>query len=233
MLASALIAATVSVASGPVVMLGIPLGWVAAIFTLAAWLACLKVYRNPEARARSDTRISRAQICLGSVASAIAIIGCVDLAQVTLSRAREVAKAPVSASNLRGIGMGLKLYSADHNDYPPSFEELVTSGHLTWGQFWAMGDPEVPHDIPEEQARYSSFVYQPGAGTWRPDAEVILAYERGAWTPLALRVFLRYGRYVLFGDGRVTLLDDEAFNVARQRDVQKRAELGWPPPANE
>jgi prepilin-type N-terminal cleavage/methylation domain-containing protein len=50
-----------------------------------------------------------------------------------LTRARGTAKAAVSLSNLRQVGLSLATYSADHNDYLPAKYDINNDG---WNQFW-------------------------------------------------------------------------------------------------
>jgi hypothetical protein len=147
---------------------------------------------------------------------------------VSLSRSRVYAKSAVTSANLRGIGYGLQIYVQDCGAYPDSLRELVAKGLLAWDQVQSVCDPDVRYDVPADEAEYSSFVYQAGGGAWRADPRLILAYERGPWTPVELRLLPEHGRCVLFGDGRVERLDDEAFETAKRGDATARRELGWP-----
>lgn len=232
-LISLAIAAAVLVGKDAVVMFGTMAGFVAALITLAGALTVAKVRRDPEAAAEDNVRITRWQVTIAILGAAVIILGYVGLAMAALSRTREYAKSPISASNLRGIGIAMKMYVNQHLDYPPTACELVAAGETDWGQFQAMGDPDVPHSGLEDEAEYSSYVYQPGRGDWQDDRRLILAYERGAWTPLELRMAPRYGRFVLFADGRVDGLDDEAFREARHDDAEAREKLRWPVPVPE
>jgi len=54
----------------------------------------------------------------------------------SLSRAREITKRAVDASNLRGIGMAIIVYASDHGDqFPPDLQTLVADGSVSPKQF--------------------------------------------------------------------------------------------------
>ncbi|HUU94746.1 MAG TPA: hypothetical protein VM487_03330 [Phycisphaerae bacterium] len=231
-----LIALAVAIAlflvEGPFVCFGTFAGFIAALMTLAGALACIKAYRNPDVEADSRGELTRSNVGFAAAAAGLILIGYIMLALTALGRTREFSKTAVSAANLRGVGQAMELYTVDFGDYPPSPVELVAAGHSTWAEFCAFLDPDIPDDRPLEVAQYSSFVLRPGAGEWKADPKLLLAYERSPRTPVELRVIPRRGRWVLFGDGNVRTLDDGEFEAARQVDAARRKELDWPPPVD-
>jgi len=232
-LAVVVLTALLCILSGPGVMIALLLGWLAVIGVLAGWLTCWKGRREPGIQEESNVRITRGRLWLTGLATALVILGWLSLTLRTLSATREFAKSAVSMSNLRTVKMGLSIYVNDQGDYPPTLAELVANGQITWSSLLAVSDPDWPAGVPEDVAKYSSYIYQPGAGEWLNDPDLTLAYEHGKWTPTAMRIFPRYGRFVLFADGRVEALTEDEFTAARLTDQARRAELNWPPPTTE
>jgi prepilin-type processing-associated H-X9-DG protein len=116
----------------------------------------------------------------------------------SLARAREVAKRAVSASNLRGIGMGCHFHANDNrNRFPDSFEQLLQDGAIVHKQLHS------PRDVDEDED-HVSYVYIAGQTT---DAKPnnVLAYER---------LLDEEGTNVLFVDGHVEWLRPDAFRAA-------------------
>ncbi|MBU0641468.1 MAG: hypothetical protein KKB50_21620 [Planctomycetes bacterium] len=207
-------------------MLGTAAGFIAAIVTLAGGLSCLRVSRI-RAELGSAERMSRRRAWAIMAVSGALMLSYTLLALTTLACAREYAKSSITRANLRGTGMSLLAYNQESHDYPPSLAALVESGRAVWCQFHAAFDPEAARSTSRGDTGYSSFHYQPGAGEWNPDPKLVLAYERSPSTPVELRIFQRYGRCVLFGDGTVRVLDDAAFHEARRTDAAQRTQIGW------
>ncbi len=64
----------------------------------------------------------------------------------SLSRARELAKRTVSASNLRQIGLAAHIYANDHDGAaPPSFETLISAGSIVREMLYSPLDPQTDH----------------------------------------------------------------------------------------
>jgi hypothetical protein len=191
-LLSLAIAWIVILGRGLLVMYGQAIAVLAAILAVGAGLAAVGAGGRGAAAARN--RLMLLVVCvailLGQFAFSLHVLG----------RTREYAKSPVTTSNLRGIGVAIGLYAADHGRYPDDFDALVAGGYSVPGQFIAVGDPDVPTDAGVKPV-YSSFAYRPPAGGPNSDPAIILAYEREAWSPDELRVFPRYVRQVLFADG--------------------------------
>ncbi len=181
-------------------------------------------------RRRPRPQPQRAMVLGVTLGIAICILG----GQAMLARrvwrsASEDAKSAVAASNLRGLGIAVRLYCNERGEFPPSLQTLVDTGAYSWRQLRSPNDPQVrEQDGRQVDSGYGSFEYCPGLGDWPNAPDVVLAYEREAWSPVEARLSPRRARCVLFGDGRVLLLKEDEFATARQRSVRKRKELDWP-----
>lgn len=138
------------------------------------------------------------------------------------------AKTPITAANLRGIGQALMIYVKQYGENPADLATLIQANICTEGSFESFGDPQPVVYSAAEGLKYCSFVYQPQAGSWHTDPKIMIAYEQQAWTPMQLRLIPTYGRYVLFADGHVRRLDDEAFEAAQREDAARRQVLNRP-----
>lgn len=124
----------------------------------------------------------------------------------SLSRAREIAKRAVSASNLRGIGQGCQIYAHDHDGkFPPDFEAMIQSGLIVSDSLLS----------PRDGLPGVSYVYIEGQ-TAGCNARNILAYER---------VTGYEGTNVLFVDGRVEWMSLPEFEDALRNTYER---LGRP-----
>lgn len=136
----------------------------------------------------------------------------------SLSRARELAKRAVSASNLRGLGQGCHIYASDHDErFPPDLATLVNDGMATPGMLCSLRDPDAP-DAPSTISELgsigtdrSSYFYIAGQ-TESADARNILAYER---------IVSDEGTNALFVDGYVTWMRLPEFKQALQQTYQR------------
>lgn len=215
-------------ASGPVVAWGINVCWLCAFITLAGCLTCIKAYRNPAIQADSNARISAGRLWLGIAVAVPVMLGCAGVALNALSAAREYAKSTITGANLRGRGQGIAQYVAQFGEAPDSFTPLIRSQICSAGSFWSFGDPYDPAYTESAGLTYSSFIYQPPPAAGLADPRIITAYERKPWTPLSFRLIPTYGRYVLFADGHVQSMDDQAFQAAQAEDAARRQELARP-----
>ena len=227
-LASLVWIAIMFLASGPVFVWGIIVCWLCAIATLVGCLTCITAYRNPAIQTESNVRISPARLRLGILLAIPVMLACVAVALNALSAAREYAKAPITASNLRMIGCGITLYTEQFGEPPDSFTHLIRAKLCSEGSFWSFGDPNDPVYTEPTGLTYSSFVYQAPPTAGRADPKIITAYERKSWTPLSFRLITTYGRCVLFADGHVQSMDDQAFRAAQAADAARRRELDRP-----
>jgi hypothetical protein len=75
---------------------------------------------------------------------------------------------------------------------------------------------------------YSSNDYRRPCGGWPDDGDLVIAFERCPWTIIEHKLFTDKGRCVLFGDGRVECLGEDAFRKALEADLARREVLGWP-----
>lgn len=113
-----------------------------------------------------------------------------SIALPALSRARELSKRTVCASNLRGIGQGMYIYAQDHDDaFPPDFKALLDSQVCTEKQFVCLSTGTPPGDL------NANFVYIPGQKTTDEGLHV-LVYEK-------LDNHQREGINILFSDSHV------------------------------
>ncbi len=200
----------------PVSMVGLVLGMIVA-------------YRHWHDTSRSNQVRRGVLVGVTTIAAGVFAVGHTLLAGLVLGAAREHAKTAVTASNLKGLGGGARVHCDEHGFYPPSLQSLVEPGRCIPMQLVSIGDPRIADVCRDENTLgYSSFDYCPGVGAWRDEPEVILAHERQAWSALEVRVFPRYGRCTLFGNGRALLLGADEFAAAKRRDKARRAELGWP-----
>ena len=121
----------------------------------------------------------------------------------SLSRARELAKRAVSASNLRSIGMAAHIYANEHNDeFPESLEVLAEQGMITRETLVS------PRTIGDGV----SYVYFGGQKT-TSDPRNVLAYES---------VIGEEGTNVLFVDGHVEWLRPAQFEQVLRESYERR-----------
>ncbi len=132
-----------------------------------------------------------------------------------------------SGTNLRALGSAITGYSREERDFPSDFATLVNEGWTAPKLFLAPGDYRLGEAGPGEPLR-TSYVYRPGTDANRPDPVLILAYERVAALHTDYAYFSPRGRLVLFADGRVECLTDDAFRAALADDERRRTEIGWP-----
>lgn len=223
-------AAYTCVAPGPAILLGPVIGLPSALFALDSAYAAWKQRRAHRDRAVPVAHTASVRGAAQLAAALALVLAHLLLGLGVLGTFREVAKSAVSASNLRGIWMGMKMYYSPNGDYAGSLAGLVTADLCSPGHLLALHDPDRYEAGPGEPL-YSSYVYQPGAGACSEDARLILAFERAPWTRGELRLFCERGRFVLFADGNVRWLRPGDFASARRTDRAARAGLGWPPAA--
>ncbi len=158
--------------------------------------------------------------------SVIVAFGYVPLLLAPLSRGQELGVRPVSISNLRGLEQAIAAYCRDRHDFPPQFAALVNLDICTPKQFISPVTTDL-ESLPG-QTLTSSYVYRPGSGAFRTDPALMIAYEREIRWRTRDYYFAPLGRLVLFADGRVECLTDDAFRAALAEAERRRAEIGWP-----
>jgi prepilin-type processing-associated H-X9-DG protein len=120
----------------------------------------------------------------------------------SLSRARELAKRAVSASNLRGIGQGCHIYANDQDGkFPESLDALIDAGMVIRGML----------NSPRDHEGNISYVYISGQ-TVKEDPRNILAFER---------LIGDEGTNVLFLDGHVQWMKLDQFKQALLKTYQR------------
>lgn len=134
---------------------------------------------------------------------AVAVVALlVSILLPSLSRARELAKRAVSASNLRGIGMGMHIYANDHaGKFPENLEVLIDEGMIT--------RPTL--NSPRDREGKVSYVYISGQSE-KDDPRNIVAYER---------IIGDEGTNVLFVDGHVEWMSLDRFKQALLETYQR------------
>jgi prepilin-type processing-associated H-X9-DG protein len=120
----------------------------------------------------------------------------------SLSRARELAKRAVSASNLRGIGQACYIYANDHDErFPESLEALIDKQFLTREML----------NSPRDDEGGISYVYIRGQSQ-ADDPRNVIAYEK---------ILDDEGTNVLFLDGHVEWMKLDAFKQALTETYQR------------
>lgn len=227
LLLSVAIAAFVCLGQGTIIIFATAGGFLAAFVTLVGSWNCFRASRQRQSGETPGIAVTRRQSHAMLSTGLLVLAGYALLSLAVLGRTRAYAKSAVTAANLRGIGQGLRLYHEDYGDYPPSHYDLIAVNLSTPRQFLSVYDPDVRWESMNSETPYSSFEYQPGDGIWCDESRVVLAFERGPWTPGELRLFPTRGRLVLFADMVVRWLDAPAFDDALRDDTERRRELGW------
>ncbi|MDH3582915.1 MAG: DUF1559 domain-containing protein [Phycisphaerae bacterium] len=141
-----------------------------------------------------------------------------------MSNARQVARRTVSMSNLRQMGVGMMIYAADHDGFPPDLGTLIKNGTIS---MQVCIDPRTGKKVPvhlrtlKDQAvwinDHADYVYR--AGKVKPDSppNTILMYEK-------LGPHNRQSINILFADGHV-----ESVNSGRARRLLRQAGEPIPP----
>lgn len=180
--------------------------------------------------AADEDGIHQAQVGpMGNVLVAVAVVALViSILLPSLSRARELAKRAVSASNLRGIGQGCYIYAHNHGDgFPESLQLLIDEGMATQGMLESPRDPQaqmspeqreklgelgyIRPNAPTETGAYSSYIYISGQSE-KSDSHNVLAYER---------IIGDEGTDVLFVDGHVEWMKLAPFKQALLETYQR------------
>ncbi|MGA2499642.1 MAG: hypothetical protein ABSH20_18045 [Tepidisphaeraceae bacterium] len=124
------------------------------------------------------------------------------------SKARQSAQLAVAANDLRQVGVGLMMYSTDHQGkFPADLGQLVLNGYVAADALVSPRGKKVPVDVsvakPEVQAAWvnanTDYVYLGSGLNANAGAGTILAHEKPEGAPGG-RISL------LFGDGHVELL---------------------------
>jgi hypothetical protein len=158
--------------------------------------------------------------------------------QVAIKAQRRVSSVvdqqPVVVRSLKSLGDTIREYAEKNRNYPESLSQLLLAhgGPVHPKNLISSADSGCEYsfsynDWPPNLA-YSSFIYLPGEGAWTQDQRVVLAYEYDAWHPLEVELFPERGRFVLFGDLHVKLLDPISFSRALRDDDSRRREMNWP-----
>jgi prepilin-type processing-associated H-X9-DG protein len=160
---------------------------------------------------------------------AVAVVALlVSILLPSLSRARELAKRAVSASNLRGVGIGCQIYANDHaGRFPDRLEALIENGMITREMLVSPRDPEVTitpenrealtelgylkPDVQPADKWSGSYVYIAGQSE-KDDPRNVVAYEK---------IISDEGTNVLFLDGHVEWMKLDGFKQALVKTYQR------------
>jgi hypothetical protein len=177
-----------------------------------------------------ETKPPRRAVRFGLLLAAIALlIVQIALGMAALGAARGAALSAIPQANLRGIGQALARYHRETGAYATSLHDLMALDLCSPRSLFNPFDFEADEARVRDQG-YSSFVYQPGRGDWRPDPQVVLAYDRAPFSSAQFRLLRESGRHVLFADGEARWLTTTDFERQRSIDRTRRQEIGWPEP---
>ncbi len=125
-------------------------------------------------------------------------------------RARGAAREAVCKNNLKQIGLAMAIYANDFEDrFPPTLDDLVPL-YVTERMLFQC--PSDPSDDPD----YVGYVYVPGFRVGVDATTMVLFDKKGNHAE---------GRNVLFADGHVELMTEEAF---QQRWANQQEEHNHP-----
>ncbi len=155
--------------------------------------------------------------------SAVVLLGLSALsARWQCSQMRQISSAMMTQGNLRGIGRALNEYRSDHGQATDVLDRLVALNIIRPRNLFSMGDVNIPTFDPPG-GYYSSFVYDKCPAHLSGNSRVVVAYELECWTLMKTGLFAEYGRCVLFADGRVEVLSEDAFAAAMRLDAKVRS----------
>ena len=141
-------------------------------------------------------------ICSGATILLGLIMGAMGVAVMmpALANARAEARGAVCWNNLRQIGLGMAMYTTDHEDaWPDSLEDLVTAGYFDSDEVFTCPVQLDSEDFGEDSV--SGYEYRkPPAGAGE---SCMVVYDR--------QPAHRGGRNVLFVDAHIEWLPEEEF----------------------
>jgi prepilin-type processing-associated H-X9-DG protein len=135
-----------------------------------------------------------------------------------ISRAREMARRAISASNLKQIGMASLMYTNDHKGQMPASLEDLLSGKKYIKDAKVLTSPIRPKDFNGPSYVYSSIPVT--MDKIKEPATFVVAYENTEYQ--------KEGTNVLFADGHVAWMKPAEFRTAMEKTF---AELGKATPA--
>jgi hypothetical protein len=199
-----------------------PVAFAATVVAIRALAIAVRCRAEPGKQASTSNSVLMLAICLGL------LLGCTFLNLLCLGAVRAASKSTLSAANLRQIGTCVRIYAEKHTSYPPSLKYFVDAELMSPRSLTSPFDPEARYDVPRNTLAYSSYIYTPGVGEPVFDPDIVIAYERDAFTACEARILSPKERWVLFGDGQVRHLADAEFDQALKQDKLRRQALGWP-----
>lgn len=226
LIVSGVLTATVLAAPDLWFIVGIPVG---ALLALIAFLFAATATLNARDNDESIPCPSRRQRYLHMLVAAAFLIGSVKLCFIGAAMFELLARTAVTEANLRGLHRAIAEYAHDHGIYPPTVMAMQKGGYIGVKETWSVHEPQSELYQEGDYQVHLSFAYHPGIDRPRNDPALVIVNDRGPWSYRNRGLWFRHTRLVLFDDGNVANIDEEAFAAALKRDAQRRQELGWPP----
>jgi len=133
-----------------------------------------------------------------------------------LAKARNQARGVACMSNVKQIGLGCAMSMADHEDQlPAKLEDLVQAHYLEGGQVFVCPQDKNPMTVGGIKTSYYYVGRLPGP----PPAELVLVYEKGG--------IHGNGRTVLFGDGHVEVVREDALKARLRQSLAALKAKDW------
>ncbi|MCK4658652.1 MAG: DUF4190 domain-containing protein [Phycisphaerae bacterium] len=196
------VAALVCGIAGLVICL--PAGIVGVIMGI---VALLRANREPQRYGGKGLAIGG--ICTGGL-SLLMVPLMIAILLPSLSRARELSKRLVCASNLSGVGMAMDIYASQSNgEFPPDLQILIDNGDVSYKQFICPSSNAVPGDPIN-----TCYIYIPGQ-TNLSNSRNVLIYEKP-------ENHTDDGANVLFADGHCTFVEPYSRVEDMVRETKQR-----------
>jgi prepilin-type processing-associated H-X9-DG protein len=164
-----------------------------------------------------------AGICLGGAGLFWTLIWLplmISILLPSLSRARELAKRAVDASNLRGVGQACYVYADDNRDrLPPNLQYLLDGGQITPGQLQDPADPDATNTCDYWFVSYGA-VSPPLEDL---PSDWVVAYSDPAYHD-------GEGAHILFIDGHVEFIREPEFSKRIEQFKREFEEKCGAPP---
>jgi hypothetical protein len=218
----------------PLMMIGACSAWLLGAAALVSVLAivrrCMRQRRDVSSDGSPPATLPKTwQLALAAALTSLLVLFLAFIYMSALTAMRHSSKSSVSAANLKMILSAAETYADRTGTRAADLQDLVAAGICSPKAFFAVFDPEIPESAwNSNRVVYSSYVF---ALPWRfpcNDPQVMVAYERKPFTPVAAKIGASRVRMVLYGNWRVETLDEQQFRAALQKDQQRRRELGWP-----
>lgn len=127
---------------------------------------------------------------------------------------RDIDRTIVTGSLLHQIARGVETYRENYGVAPTGIEQLVASD--LYSERWLVlpTDKDGWRDFAKGVRVPSSIVFIPAAAAQASSPKTLLAYERGPWSSMGLRLFPEHRHSVVFADGSVDKLTPSGLAAA-------------------